>query len=224
MRPPLLLRLVVAFVILAANACGGVDEPLSEQSGTLSEQSGTLSPGRYIVDEFEPALSLEVDKGWEVSELQQKPFFEIVHEYQGGSYFVAISFNNPSKVSDPRNPHKLMSVPKDWVSWFQEHPYLEISSPQPANVGGAEGKRFNTRVSSPKDYYSVDCEGQGVALWPLLGGHHWCADDGYTSRTIVLNDVQGETVIIDVWSRSRTFEKALTKANDVLNTVEWEGA
>jgi hypothetical protein len=214
----LLLGSVVVFIVLAANACGGVAEP-------LSEQSGTLSPDRYIADEFEPALSLEVDKGWEVSELQQKPFFEIVREYQGGSYFVAISFNNPpSKLSDPRNPNKLMLAPKDWVSWFQEHPYLEISSPHPATVGEIEGTRFDTRVSSPKDYFSEDCEGRGVPLWPLLGGHHWCADDGYTSQTIVLNDVQGETVIIDVWSRSRTFEKVLSRARDVLNTVVWENA
>jgi hypothetical protein len=31
-------------------------------------------------------------------------------------------------------------------------------------------------------------------------------------------------VIIDVWSRSRTFEKVLSRARDVLNTVEWENA
>jgi hypothetical protein len=213
-----LLGLVMPCVIVAANACGEGVEP-------LSEQSGTLSPGSYIVKEFEPALSFEVDNGWEVSEGQQKPFFEILHEYRGGSYFVAVSFNNPpSKVSDPRNPNKRMPAPKDWVSWFQGHPYLETSSPQPATVGGVEGKRFDTRVSSPDDYYSEDCGGQGVPLWPLLRGHHWCADDGYTSQTIVLNDVQGETVIIDVWSPSRTFEKVLSTARDVLNTVEWERA
>ena len=223
MIPPLLFRLVVALIILSANACGGADEPLSKL-GRLSEQSGMLSPGRHIVNEFEPALSLKVDKGWQVSEGLEEQFFEIVHDPLGGNYFVAISLNNPSEVSAPRSPHDLMPVPKDWVSWFQEHPYLETSSPQPATVGGVEGKRFNTRASAPEDFYSADCEGVGVPLWPLSGGHHWCADSGYTTQTIVLNDVQGEKVIIDVTSDSRPFEKALTRANDVLKTVEWEDA
>jgi hypothetical protein len=63
-----------------------------------------------------------------------------------------------------------------------------------------------------------------VPLWPLLGGHHWCADEGFTSRTIVLEGIEGETVIIDAWSSSGKFEKVLPEAKEVLDTVEWEGA
>jgi hypothetical protein len=41
----------------------------------------------------------------------------------------------------------------------------------PASVGGVEGRRFDTKVSSlPEDYYSEDCLGYGVPLWPLLEG------------------------------------------------------
>jgi hypothetical protein len=212
-------RLVLlAIVALAVCACGGGAKPLSEEF--------SLSPGRYVTDEFEPALSFEVGKGWELSDgLQQKPFFQISREFQEGSYFVAISFNNPPRsVSDPRNPNKLVPAPKDWVSWFQEHPYLETSSPQPMSVGGVEGRRFDMMVSSlPEDYYSEDCLGQGVPLWPLPGGHHWCADEGFMDRYIVLSGVEGETVIIDVWSEPETFEKVLPEAQEVLATVEWEG-
>jgi hypothetical protein len=88
-------------------------------------------------------------KGWEVSELQQKVYFDILHEYHGGDYFVALSFNNPPpKVSDPRQPNKRVPAPEDWVSWFEEHPYLKISSPQPTSVGGVQGRRSDTRVAS----------------------------------------------------------------------------
>lgn len=214
------LRLgLLAIVVLAVCACGGGAKP-------LSEESSSLSPGRYVTDKFEPALTFEVGKGWELSDgLQQKPFFQISRQFQEGSYFVAISFNNPPRsITDPRNPNKLVPAPRDWASWFQEHPYLETSSPQPMSVGGVEGRRFDMRISSlPEGYYSEDCLGAGVPLWPLLGGHHWCADEGYTSRTIVLDGVEGETVIIDVWSRPETFEKVLPEAQDVLETVEWEG-
>ena len=139
----------------------------------LSEQFGSLPPGKYVADKFEPAFSFEVTEGWEVSELQQKVFVEI-------SRGIAISFNNPpSKVSSPKNPDKLVPAPEKWVSWFQEHPYLKTSKPVPGSVGGVEGERFDTKVSFlPEDYYSADCLGYGVPLWPLLEGHHWCADEG----------------------------------------------
>jgi hypothetical protein len=205
-------------VSLVVYSCGGGAKP-------LSEESGSLSPGRYLADKFQPSLSFEVGKGWEVSELRQKPYFEILREYERGEYFVAVSFNNPpSRVSDPRNPDKLVPAPEEWVSWFREHPYLMTSSAKPASVGGFEGRRFDISVSSlPEDYYSEDCLGAGVPLWPLLNGHHWCADEGFTSRTIVLEGIEGETVIVDAWSRSGTFEKVLPEAREVLDTVEWTG-
>ena len=158
------LGLLVACV-LAVCACGGGAKP-------LSEEYGSLSPGTYVADEFQPALSFEVGKGWELSELQQKPYFEVLREYQGGDYFVAISFNNPpSRVSDPRNPNKLVAAPKDWVSWYQEHPYLQTSEPQPTSVGGVEGRRFSTVASTlPEDYYSEDCLGVGSHYGPSLMG------------------------------------------------------
>ena len=216
------LRLgLLAACALAVCACGEGSEPLS---GTVGS---SLPPGRYVTDEFEPALTFEVGRGWELSDgLQQKPFFQLTREYKGGNYFGSISFNNPPRsVSDPRNPNKLVPAPKDWVSWFEEHPYLKTSGLQPASVGGVEGRRFDVRVSSlPGNYYSEDCLGQGVPLWPLPKGHHWCADEGYTDRYIILDSVEGETVIIDVWSSTETFEKVVPEGQEVLKTVEWEGA
>ncbi len=216
------LRLgLLAACLLAGCACGGAAKP-------LSEAYGSLSPGtRYVTDNFEPALSFEVGKGWDLTdELQQKPFFELSREYEGGNHFVVISFNNPpSRVSAPKNPNKLVPAPKEWVSWFQEHPHLKTSEPQPTSVGGVEGRRLDFKVSTlPEDYYSEDCLGMGVPLWPLLRGHHWCADEGYTDRAIVLDSIEGETVIIDIWSGSGTFEKVLPDAKEVLDTVEWEDA
>jgi hypothetical protein len=221
---PLELVLLVTLALLALSACGGGQEE-ADKPRPLPEGPKALRPGEYRSEEFKPSLSFRIGKGWEVSELQQKPYFDILHDYQGGDYFVAISFNNPpQKVSDPRHPNKLVPAPEDWGSWFQEHPYLKTSKPQPTSVGGVEGWRLDTKVSSlPDDYYSEDCLGYGVPLWPLLGGHHWCADEGYTTRTIVLKSIKGETVIIDAWSSSGKFKKVLPEAKKVLNTVEWEG-
>ena len=215
------LRLgLLAACVLAACACGASAKPLSGEY--------SLSPGnRYVTDEFEPALTFEVGNGWELTDgLQQKPFFELSREYQGGDRFVVISFNNPpSRVSDPTNPDKLVPAPKDWVSWFQGHPHLEVSEPRPTSVGGVRGRRFDTKVSAlPEDYHSEDCLGMGVPLWPLPQGHHWCGDEGRPSRTIVLDGIEDETVIIDVYTGTEIFEKGVSQAQKVLDTVEWEGA
>ena len=211
---------LLAACVLAVCACGGGAKP-------LSEAYGSLSPGtRYVTDKFEPALSFEVGKGWELEDgLQQKPFFELSREYEGGNHFVVISFNNPpSRVSAPKNPNKLVPAPKEWVSWFQEHPHLKTSEPQPTRVGGVQGRSFDSRVTSlPEDYYSEDCLGMGVPLWPLPKGHHWCADEGITDRYIVLDGIENETVIIDAYSSSG-FEKVIPESKEVLDTVEWEGA
>jgi hypothetical protein len=220
------LALLVTLIGLALSACGGGGQEEAKEPRLLPEGPKALRPGEYRSEEFKPSLSFRVGKGWEVSELQQKPYFDILHEYQGGNYFAAISFNNPPpKVSAPRHPNKFVPAPEDWVSWFEEHPYLKTSSPQPMSIGGVKGRRLDTRVASlSNDYYSEDCLGYGVPLWPLRGGHHWCADEGYTTRTIVLEGIEGETVIIDVWSSSGTFEKTLPDAQKVLHTVEWNGA
>jgi hypothetical protein len=182
-------------------------------------------PGRYVTDVFEPALSFEVGEGWELSEgVQQEPYFGISRANRVGDPIVAVAFNSPpSEVSDPTNPDKLVPAPEDWVSWFREHPHLEASEPSAASIGGVDGRRFDLEVSSlPEDYHSEDCLGYGVPLWPLPRGHHWCADEGDASRITVV-EVGGEAVIVDVYSEPGTLEEVLPEAQEVLQTVEWEG-
>ena len=165
------MGLLASLVVLVLGTCGGGGGGEDANARPLPEGPKALRPSEYHTKESKPSLSFHVGKGWEVSELQQKVYFDILHEYQEGDYFVAISFNNPPpKVSDPRDPNKLVPAPEDWVSWFEEHPYLKTPKPQQTRVGGVEGQRLDTRVSSlPDDYYSEDCLGAGVPLWPLLG-------------------------------------------------------
>ena len=116
------LGLLVAGV-LAVYGCGGGAKP-------LSEEYGSLSPSRYVAEEFQPALSFEVGKGWEVSELEQKSFFELSREYEGGDYFVSISFNNPpAQVSDPRTLTSLCLRPKTGSPGTKSTPTSTLRAP-----------------------------------------------------------------------------------------------
>ena len=79
------LALLVTLIGLALSACGGDQE--EAKARPLPEGPKALRPGEYRSVEFKPSLSFRVGKGWEVSELQQKPYFGILHEYRGGDYF-----------------------------------------------------------------------------------------------------------------------------------------
>jgi len=94
-RQALGLGVLVTLTGLALDACGGRGGQEEAKARPLPEGPKTLRSGEYRSEEFKPSLSFRVGKGWEVSELQQKPYFDISHEYQGDDDFVAISFNNP---------------------------------------------------------------------------------------------------------------------------------
>lgn len=101
---------------------------------------------------------------------------------------------------------------------------MVVDKPQPMSVGGVSGMRLDMYVDLlPEEYNSVWCGGgRDVALWPLQDGA-WCAIEGTLDRLIVLDNVEGKKVIIDVGGPSRTFEEFLPRAQKVLDTVEWEG-
>jgi hypothetical protein len=215
--------------LLAISACSGAaNEPADLR--TLPDdpplgQTKHLPAGKYVTAQFDPALTLKVGKGWKLLEEQQHYFGLSWENTRGGDstiYFI----NPPRKVYDQRTPEELSPVPapEDWVAWFRSHPYLAVDEPQQVSVGGVSGKRLDMSVDLlPEGYYSVWCGGtRDVALWPLRDGA-WCAIEGTVDRLIILDDVEGETVIIDVGGPAGTFEEFLPRAQKVLETVEWKG-
>jgi hypothetical protein len=215
MKHALRVGLLVA-VVLAASTCGaGRGEP-------FAEQYGSLEPGRYFTTKFEPTLSFEVGEGWRVHVAEEPTNFTIVR-----SQAEELTFANPTKVYHPTSPDKLVSAPEraaEWVSWFREHPYLETSKPELESVGGLEGERFDTTTSPPADYVSKRCGGD-VSPWPVRSGPDECFDRQENIRVIVLDNVEGEAVLVVISAiEGATFEEFLPKAQGVLDTVEWQGA
>jgi len=77
-----------------------------------------------------------------------------------------LSFSNPLYyVFDPSNPRVEKQVPepesaREWVSWFQRHPHLETSKPDPVNMGGASGMQIDVTASSTLEDYLRDVCGR----------------------------------------------------------------
>jgi hypothetical protein len=114
--------------------------------------------------------------------------------------------------------------PKDMVSWFQQHPYLQTSKPEPVTVGGVKGEQFDVVVEDVPEDYSGVCGADCVDLFSTSTGSPICQPEEAKVRVTVLEDVKGETVTIGFASPITEFEEFLPEAQKVLDSVEWGGS
>jgi hypothetical protein len=93
---------------------------------------------------------------------------------------------------------------EDILSWYQHHPYLKTSTPEPVSVGGVKGVQLETDVAkdSPVDE---------VPSFRYSDGFEAGIDRGEEGRTIIL-DIKGEAVSIGF---------GFPKAQKVVDTVKW---
>ena len=117
------------------------------------------------------------------------------------------------------------------VGWYQHHPYLQTTKPEPISVGGVKGVQFDVVVKDlPKGYYGdcgLDCvdlfetgNDYNYALWTSEEGEH----PAEKQRVIVLEDVRGETVTTVFASVATEFAEFAPEAQKVIDSVEWEGS
>jgi hypothetical protein len=223
-RQVLSLGLLVTLVVLAISACGGGEEQATKPR-PLPEDRKALHPGKYRSEEFKPSLSFRVGEGWsnEPPEMSDALLITRGHDI-GGLGFANIRevyVYKPTKTTYP----SVVKAPKDMVSWFQHHPYLQTSKPESVTVGGVKGKQFDVEVGDvPKDYYG-ECGSDCVDLFRVGAAYPVSLWKGDKARFIVLEDVQGDTVVVGFVSPSTTkFDEHAPEAQEVIDTVEWRGS
>ena len=179
---------------------------------------------RYATREFEPALSLRLRSKFDVQERPDMLFIEDPGDRAG------LTFTSPVHVFDPSNPSELKEVAAPdnadgWASWFQKHPNLDtISKPDLMSVGGKSGVRIDvtsTPENSSRDYCGrMLC----VPLFPFEDGIV-VSHGGSKDRFVIVDDVEGKTVVIHVSAPSGEFDKFISflEAWEVLDSVEWNG-
>jgi hypothetical protein len=215
-RQALRLALLVTLVVLAMSACGGGGSAQEEANNPrhLPENNATLRPGEYRSQEFEPSLSFRVGKGWEyvAPELSDK----LAISQGGGGGDPLLIFRNLQKVFKP-GTDTAVKAPKDMVGWFQHHPYLKTTKPQPVSVGGLKGEQLDWIVAEDAPYAQVD-------TFKYSDGTGAGAGKGFKYRAIVLENVKGEQVTIGIGSKAGEFDEFLPEAQKVLDTVKWGGS
>jgi hypothetical protein len=219
------LGLLATLAVLVLSACGGNEQQVSKPQ-PLPEDPKALRPGTYRSEEFEPQLTFKVGEGWSTTALPELPDILLItrgHEV-GGLGFANIRevyVYKPTRTSNPT----VVEAPEDMVGWFRQHPYLRITEPESVTVGGTRGERLDVAVGNvPKDYYG-ECGSDCVDLFRVGAAYPVSLWKGDKARFIVLEDVQGDTVVMGFISPSSTkFAEHAPEAQKVIDTVKWEGS
>jgi hypothetical protein len=211
------LGLLVILVVLAMSAGGGGEKQQASRPRPLPEEPKALRPGVYRTEEFKPSLSFRVGAGWSTSPPERSDALFIVH-----GETKEIGFVNAPEVYKPTRTGtgNVVDAPEDMVGWFQQHPHLKTSKPEPVTVGGVKGVQFDVVVELPEDYSGV-CGSDCVGLFRLSSGIRVSLFEGDKVRLIVLDDVKGETVTIGIVSPATEFDEFAPEAQKVIDTVEW---
>ena len=225
MHCPALMRLVLgaSMVMLALSGCGSGSAQQEEAKPRLlpAEDGQTLRPGEYSSGKkYKPSFSFEVGKGWSTLEMLPPDGFAIgTHgetRWIGFTMFVEEVFKPGTQ--------KVVKAPEDLVEWFQDHPYLNTSEPEPVTVGGIKGEQFDLVVEAPEDYYgqcgSADC----MDVWMLSTGEALWFVEGIKTHLVILEDVEGNTVVIDINTSPGEFDEFMPEAQKVVDSVKWGGS
>jgi hypothetical protein len=216
----------VALVTLAVSACGGGaggEQQQQPKARSLPDSSQDLRPGEYRTEAFKPALSFTVGKGWA---LECPAGEDNVCLLPPGEQTL-FKFVNVDEVYKPSGlidmSGQTTPPPQDLVGWFEQHPYLQTDKPQPVTVGGIKGQQLDVVLGDlPKDY-SGACGFDCVQLSVLSIGD-WAIEEGNKDRLTVLDDVKGETVVIDFGSPAAKFDEYWPEAEEVVQSVQWKGS
>ena len=215
------LGLLATLVVLALSACGGGQEQAGRPR-PLPEDPKALRPGEYRSEEFEPSLSFRVGKGWSSTPLEASDLLHVMRGETAGLGFAVIhEVYKPSRTGSP----EVVQAPEDLVGWFQHHPYLQTSKPEPVTVGGVKGTQFDIMVVEdlPEDYYGV-CRQDCVDVTKVADGRVLFQSKVDKTRLIVLEDVQGKTVTVFLHSRTTEFDEFTPEAQKVVDSVKWTGS
>ena len=218
------LGLLVALVVLALSACGG-EKQQEFKPQPLPEEQQELRPGVYGSEEFKPSLSFRVGEGWSNDPPEASDALLLTREETVGLAFVNAQWVfKPTKTGTPY----LVEAPEDMVGWFQQHPYLRTSEPEPVTVGGVKGVQFEVVVKDLPENYSGPCVeylGDCVDIFESAGGVGSIAFmKDNKQRLFVLEDVKGKTVTMGFTIPATEFDEQAPEAQKVIDSVEWTGS
>jgi hypothetical protein len=128
-----------------------------------------------------------------------------------------LGFLNVKEVFNPTDT-ELVEPPEDLAGWLQHHPYLQTDKPKPVTVGGVKGEQFDWVLAE-------DAPTDEIPTFSYSDGSSGDAGKGFKYRAIVLEEVKGETVIIDFGAPpGEKFDEFTFESQRVVDSVKWRGS
>lgn len=235
MKHALRLGVLVALITLVLSACdggaaGGSEHQQAKGRPLPKYAQASLPAGRYHTTEFEPSFSFRItgdDWRFEGPSALGDPehpaylFIEKVPEAE-------ISFYNLTKlrgIYEPKGQNRPtpegsgglepMPSPDGLVRWFQHHPYLKTSEPEPATVGGVKGVQFDVVCAN------LQKQDTQVEIFALSTGGPSAVFYLKQEHFIVLKDVKDVPVVIQYSDLKDHFDKFVPVVKKVWQSVEW---
>src|SRR5919107_4764930 len=207
----LMVGLLGTLLVLALSACGGAGGQEKAKARHMPDTGyKALPPGEYHSDEFKPAFSFRVGKGWQtpdpaINETPERLIIESTQEAKGGTLLI---FRNPPEAYDPKK-HKWVNVNsyEDILSWFEHHPQLKTSNPEPVSVGGVKGVQLEAEVAKDS---------------PVDEVMSFSYSDGFS--TTINRGEEGRTIILDMKGEAASIGSGFPREKKVVDTVKWGGS
>ncbi len=240
MKYALGLGLLVALA-LTMSACGGGE---TEHQQAQAQAKGrplpkyhqaVLPAGKYHTTEFKPPLSFRLTgEGWRFEgpsgtlndpEHPDYLFFQKIPE-GAIAFFNLGELEGVFKPKGPTGAVDPMPAPDEVVGWFQHHPYLKTSEPEPATVGGAKGVQFDVVLAKQPANHKGVC-GNGPGCQDIFALSTGGSSEVYYQKKncfIVLESVDGVPVVIQYEDLKDEFDEFVPIAEKVLKSVQWTGS
>ena len=232
-------RMLVVLIALILSACGG-----GAAGGGAHQQAkgrplpkfgqASLPASRYHTTEFKPSLSFRITgDDWRFEGPTgtlgdpEKPdylFFEKVPEGEI-AFFDLRKLKGVYKPRGTEGTIERVSAPHELVEWFQHHPYLKTSEPEPVTVGGYKGVQFDVVLANLPENHEGVCGNTPHCLdiFALSTGGsseiYYLKKDHY----IVLKDIMDAPVVIYYSNLKDEFDEFVPVAEKVLESVRWTG-
>lgn len=251
-RKPALSVGLLTLLILLLSACDERAQAQKLPENSVKKPAKSIPAGEYVSDEFRPAMSFKLNKGWQTGPAADFSYGVFMETYNRitlsrvsnsvPSYLEFLVIPKVYKVISSYEV-KVKPAPNDMVSWLQNNPYLDTERPTQVNIGGKKGKEFDGVASRiPQGYlyggyhgvntYYVRHGGRIYDVKPCLPLFETTPSYGaqstyelckdYKARFIVLDDVNGKMVTIAVLAPTVQFDESWLKAKQVLHSVEWK--
>ena len=207
------VSMLVSVLLSACASATAAPAPTAIPPTTIpSTAAPTVAPAQdqttFSSKKFGLPMSISFGPEWHVRE-DFADEIELVGGTQAYGVELAFILVKDAKIADPAST-ATMPWPEDFVAYLHSNQYLEVGEPMPITVGGVNGVQIdesNKNIGQKRTFIALKSTD-----WLYL-------DYDQSWRFIILDDVNGQRLLIGTTAASEGFSVATELAQKVIDSV-----